>query len=250
MKAMILSAGFGTRLGDITKEIPKPMLDIAGKPLLQWNIENLVKHGFNEIMINLHFLPDMIKDFVKDGSKFGAKIEYSYEEELLGTAGGVKNVESFFSKKEPFLVIYGDLLTNQNLTELLGLHIEKKADSTIIVHKRVGSNSLVRLEDDSRISGFVERPSGEERARYPFPWVNSGIQILNRSALDSLKVGEFADLPKNVYPALADSGKLYGLPLTGERVAIDSPERYEQACKLGSEMRLEDCAICRMEKEQ
>ena len=93
MKAMILAAGLGTRLGELTREVPKPMLDIAGRPLLEYNIRNLVRCGFNEIMINLHFLPEMLRGFAGDGSAFGARVEYSYEPMLLGTAGGVRQAE-------------------------------------------------------------------------------------------------------------------------------------------------------------
>lgn len=232
MKAMILAAGLGTRLGELTREVPKPMLDIAGRPLLEYNIRNLVRCGFNEIMINLHFLPEMLRGFAGDGSAFGARVEYSYEPMLLGTAGGVRQAEEFFATEEPFLVIYGDLLTDQDLTLLRPLHERNNALATLFLHQRAGSNSLVRLEEDGRISGFVERPDPEERRQHPFPWVNSGIQMLSWQALQNLKRGEVADLPRDVYPALAREGRLSGLPLSGERVAIDSPERYRQACEL------------------
>ncbi len=237
MRAMILAAGLGTRLGVLTEKLPKPMLPVNGKPLIEYNIINLVKHGFTEIIINTHFLPEMIRDFVGDGSRYGATIKYSYEEELLGTAGGVKNVEMFFDEKEPFLVLYGDLLTNQDLTALLQQHIQKKASATLILHQRNNSNSLVKLEDTGIISGFVERPSDSEREKYPFPWVNSGIQILQRDILKELTTGEFADLPRDVYPNLCKNNTLYGLPLSGERVAIDSPKRYEAACRIAESWR-------------
>lgn len=233
MKAMILAAGLGTRLGNLTESIPKPMLDINGKPLLEYNIRNLVKCGFDEIIINLHFYPDKITDFASDGKKFGARIEYSYEPELLGTAGGVKNAEYFFNN-EPFLVIYGDLLVNQDLSLLMRFHEKNNALATLILHQRKGSNSLVKLESNGEISGFLERPTEEERKRYLFPWVNSGIQILNKSVLKDLIKGEFADLPKNVYPKLLGEGRLFGLPLSGDRVAIDSPERYRLANDLAA----------------
>ncbi len=232
MKAMILAAGLGTRLGELTESIPKPMLDINGRPLLAYNIENLVRFGFDEIIINLHYMPEVIKDFAKDGSKFNAKIEYSYEPELLGTAGGVRNAIDFFDDNDPFLVIYGDIWTNQNLHDIVDVHNRNNALATLVLHQRKGSNSLVKLEENNQITGFIERPSAEERTAYPFSWVNSGIQLLEKKILANLKKSEFADLPKNIYPSLVEAGKLFGLPLSGNRIAIDSADRYNTACKL------------------
>jgi mannose-1-phosphate guanylyltransferase len=96
MKAMVLSAGYGTRLGDLTREIPKPMLDVNGHPILTYILANLKKHGFTEVAINLHFRPELIREYFGDGKNIGLRLTYSYEPELLGTAGGVKNVQPFF----------------------------------------------------------------------------------------------------------------------------------------------------------
>lgn len=232
MKAMILAAGLGTRLGELTESIPKPMLDINGRPLLEYNLRYLAAYGFDEIMINLHFLPERIRNFAGDGSAFGVRVEYSYEEILLGTAGGVRKVIDFFDDVEPFLVIYGDILTDHDLGALLSVHRNNNALATLTLHQRAGSNSLVKLEENSQITGFVERPDEEERRKYPFPWVNSGIQILQKEVLSGLDEGAFADLPRNVYPSLVEEGRLYGTALTGDRVAIDSPERYRMACEM------------------
>jgi len=228
MKAMILAAGRGTRLGSLTEKLPKPMFLLDNKPLLEYNIVHLVSCGFDEIVVNIHYLAGIIEDFVGDGSQFGASVTCVRQEKPLGTAGAVKNVEDFFDD-EPFLVLYGDLLTNQDFSELLALHREKEATATIALHQRANSNSLVQLETDGRVSGFIERPSEEQRAANPFPWVNSGIQVLEKEALAGLQKGEPADLPRDVYPELVEAGSLYALPLLGDRVAIDSPERYEQA---------------------
>src|SRR5579871_899511 len=146
MKAMVLCAGFGTRLGDLTREIPKPMLDLHGRPMLEYILANLRQHGFGEIGLNLHFMPEAIRDHFGDGSQFGLEIEYSYEPQLLGTAGGTKKMERFFrgseGTSEPFLIHYGDVVTNQDFTAMLDFHRQRNALATLLVHERTRSNSV------------------------------------------------------------------------------------------------------------
>ena len=102
MKAMILSAGYGTRLGDLTREIPKPMLPLGDRPLLEYILRNLLRHGFDEVAVNLHFMPEAIRDYFGDGSAWNCRLIYSHEAELLGTAGGVKNMAAFLGGRDPF----------------------------------------------------------------------------------------------------------------------------------------------------
>ena len=114
MKAVILAAGKGERLGNITQRIPKPMIPINGKPILEYNIELCKKNGIDEIFINLHHLPHKIKKYFGDGSRFGVRIKYKYEAEILGTAGGVKNFQEDLGT-DPFFVLYGDNLIDMDL---------------------------------------------------------------------------------------------------------------------------------------
>src|SRR3989344_9541785 len=104
-QAIILCAGLGTRLRPMTDTMPKPMLPLLGKPMLEWNIEQFKRHGVSEFFINLHYLPEVIKNYFNDGSKWGVKIHYNLESEIMGTAGGVKNFES--QLRDVFFVIYG-----------------------------------------------------------------------------------------------------------------------------------------------
>jgi len=229
MKAIILSAGYGTRLGNITKEIPKPMLDVNGKPMLEYIINNLKKHNFTDLAINLHFMPEIIKDYFEDGSKFGVKISYSYEEKLMGTAGGVKNIENFFRESdEPFIVHYGDVITEQDFTKMLDFHKEKKALATLLLHQRSKSNSMVSLDEENRIIGFLERPSEEERKGIKSPWVNSGVCICQPEILDLIPEKTACDLPRDIFSKNIDSEKLFGFPLDAFRCAVDSAERLEE----------------------
>lgn len=229
MKAMVLSAGYGTRLGDLTKNQPKPMLLIDGHPLLEYLIVNLARGGFRQIAVNLHFMPEAIVDYFGDGRRWGVEITYSYEEELLGTAGGVKKIEDYFREEETFLVHYGDVLTDQDLAGMAAYHREKSAEITMLLHQRAKSNSVVSINAENRVIGFLERPSDEERKQIRSPWVNSGISICNRAVLDAIPAGIACDFPRNVFPKFIGSGGVFGYALNGYRCAVDSPQRLEEA---------------------
>ncbi len=229
MKAMVLCAGLGTRLGELTREIPKPMLAIAGQPLLAYLLGHLRRHGFHQIALNLHFKPEMIRDHFGDGVREQLELTYSYEPNLLGTAGGVKNMEAFFRNETAFLVHYGDILTDQDFTAMLAFHRERRALATLLVHQRLKSNSIVNLDDTGRITAFLERPDEKARTGQSSRWVNSGVCICAPEVLAAIPAGVPCDLPRDIFPMLIASGRVYGFGLTGYRCAIDSPERLAEA---------------------
>jgi len=227
---MVLSAGYGTRLGDLTRETPKPMLRLQGHPMLEYIICHLAQHGFNQIAINLHFMPDAIRDYFGDGSRLGIELVYSYEPELLGTAGGVKKMADFLGAEGAFMVHYGDVLTDQDFTAMLHFHRECKALATLLLHQRERSNSVVSLDGRGRIIGFLERPTEEARRGVKSPWVNSGICICDPQLLDEIPADVACDLPRDIFPKLIDSNRLFGFPLSGYRCAVDSADRLAEAC--------------------
>ncbi len=237
MKVMVLCAGHGTRLGDLTRELPKPMLPLHGQPLLAYLLGHLRSQGFNDVAVNLHFMPQIIRDWFGDGSRWQMHLTYSQEERLLGTAGGVKNVEPFFRPEEFFLVHYGDILTDQDFGAMVRFHRERKALATLLIHPRAKSNSAVTLEADHRISGFLERPTEDMRADVTTPWVNSGVTICSPEILDHIPPGQPVDFPRDVFIKLVGTGRLYGFPLSGYRCAIDSPARLDEARKALTEGR-------------
>ena len=126
MNAMVLCAGYGTRLGRLVEETPKPMLRLVDRPILEHILCHLARHGFDEIAVNLHFRPGVIREYFGDGSRLGIRLAYCEEPELLGTAGGVKKMAALFSGG-PFLVHYGDVVTNQDLGAMLRFHRERGA---------------------------------------------------------------------------------------------------------------------------
>lgn len=229
MKAMILAAGFGMRLGDLTRDVPKGLLDVGGRPLLEHIILNLQRHGFNEIAVNLHFQPDMIRDYFGDGARWKVSLTWTHEPELMGTAGGLKRMESFLRRGEAFLVHYGDIVTDQDFTAMLALHRERSALATLLLHRRTVSNSIVHLDADGRVVRFIERPSETERRGVEAGWVNSGVCLCAPELLEHIPAGQPCDLPRDVYARLVSTRRLFGFPLTGYRCAIDSPDRLAEA---------------------
>ena len=134
MRAAILAAGEGSRLRPLTETLPKPLLPVAGRPLLAHLIDLLRHHGVNDVALNLHHLPAAIPAYLGDGRRFGVRTTYSLEERLLGSAGGVKRMEAFFGE-EPFFVLYGDVLTDLNLTTLRAFHAARGAALTMALYR-------------------------------------------------------------------------------------------------------------------
>jgi NDP-sugar pyrophosphorylase family protein len=229
MKAMVLCAGYGTRLGDLTRRMPKPMLPLGERPILEYILRNLVRCGFDQIAINLHFMPEMIRDHFGTGNRHAASLVYSHEPKLLGTAGGLKKMASFFERGGAFLVHYGDVVTNQDFAAMLDCHRRRRALATLLIHQRAGSNSVVSLDEDCRIVGFLERPTEQERGGVPSTWAFSGVMICEPELLDAIPPGVACDLPRDVFPKFVPTGRLVGFPLTGYRCAIDSPRRLAEA---------------------
>lgn len=224
--AMILCAGFGTRLKEYTKNTPKPMLKLSGKPMLEYTISHLSGLGIKNIVINLHYLAEQITSYFGDGEKWGVKISYSYEEEPLGTAGAVKKVENILGQSENFFVLYGDVFCTENYAEMLNFHISNKEGlASIVLHERTSSNSVVEMDANRLITRFIERPQSEVKDKRQ-NWVNSGLYCFNKEILEYIPENIEYDFPKEVFQELVSQKKLYGYPLSGYRCAVDSPERY------------------------
>ncbi|HEY6085824.1 MAG TPA: nucleotidyltransferase family protein, partial [Nitrospira sp.] len=132
MKAMILAAGLGTRLRPLTNTMPKPLLPVAGTPLIVWNLLLLKRHGFRDVIVNLHHLGPMIEQAVGNGAKYGLRIWYSQEPVILGTGGGIKQAEPNFSG-EPVLILNGDTLVEIDLEALCAFHEQHRAMATLVL---------------------------------------------------------------------------------------------------------------------
>jgi mannose-1-phosphate guanylyltransferase len=162
MRAMVLAAGLGTRLRPVTYAMPKPMVPVVNRPVMEHSARLLARHGFTETIANLHWFPELIESHFGDGSEFGIELSYRYEEKLLGTAGGVRNAADFLG--DSFLVVAGDALTDIDLTAMREFH-ESHAGLATVATKRVADTDeygVVITGDDGRIQGFQEKPDPAE----------------------------------------------------------------------------------------
>jgi mannose-1-phosphate guanylyltransferase len=197
MKAMVLAAGLGTRLRPLTYEITKPMVPVLDRPVMEHILDLLAKHGFEDVVANLHYFPDSIRDY------FGERISYRFEEELLGTAGGVRACADFFGD-EPFVVISGDALTDIDLTALIDRHRESGGVATLSVKKVADTREYgVVLHDAAgRITGFQEKPAPEEALS---DLGNCGIYVFDPKIFDYFPATPFVDWAQDVFPVLLEN---------------------------------------------
>lgn len=228
MKAMILIAGRGTRLRPITDHVPKCMVRIAEKPVLQHTVEWLRDAGVRELVLNPSYLPEVVTAYFGDGSRFGVEIHYSPEETPLGTAGAVKRADRFFD--EPFLVWYGDNLCRCDVARLVAAHRQHRSLATMALHWReeVTQSGIVGLDADDRITRFLEKPRAEEVFSH---WVNAGIYLLEPGVIDAIPDGRPSDFGYDVFPSLLGQGAaLYGHRLSEQEKlwAIDRPQDLER----------------------
>jgi len=213
MRAMILAAGLGTRLRPITYEMPKPMVPVLNRPVMEHIARLLGRHGFTETIANLHWFPELIEAHFGDGSELGIELSYSFEEQLLGTSGGVRNAAGFLG--DSFLVISGDALTDLDLTAMREFHESHDGIATLAT-KRVEDTSqfgVVITGGDGRVQGFQEKPDPAEALS---DLANCGIYMFRSEIFDffpapgaSKAAGSgdpagFADWAMDVFPRLLD----------------------------------------------
>ena len=194
---MVLAAGLGTRLRPLTYEITKPMVPVLDRPVMEHIVELLERHGFDQVIANLHYFPDSIREY------FGQRLSYRYEEELLGTAGGVRGCADFFGD-ETFLVISGDALTDIDLGAFVARHRESGGIATLAVKKVPDTREygVVLHDRDGRITGFQEKPAPEEALS---DLGNCGIYMFEPGIFDYFPARPFVDWAQDVFPALLEN---------------------------------------------
>jgi mannose-1-phosphate guanylyltransferase/mannose-1-phosphate guanylyltransferase/phosphomannomutase len=210
---MVLAAGLGTRLRPITFDMPKPMVPVLNRPVMEHILRLLAKHGFTETIANLHWFPELIEEHFGDGSSCGVSLSYSHEEALLGTSGGVRNVADFLG--DEFLIISGDALTDIDLTAMREFHQSHDGIATLAT-KRVTDTSqfgVAITDSDGRIGGFQEKPDPSEALS---DLANCGIYMFDKEIFDyfpepgtskAAKAGDpegFADWAMDVFPRLLE----------------------------------------------
>ncbi len=231
MKAMILAAGLGTRLRPLTENMPKQMLPLAGKPLLEYAIELLTRHGITDLAVNLYHCPQAIVNYFGSGTEWGVNIIYVPEKQLWGTAGAVKRMDWYLGDG-PFLVLYGDNLNTCDLTRLRQFHQAQRNGrglGTIALHYRQDptTSGIVQLDGEQRITRFVEKPGSDQVFSH---LVNAGLYILEPGALDYIPPGQFYDFGRDLFPRLLAEGQtLYGYTMSEYILGVDTIESYRQA---------------------
>jgi len=224
VKAFILAAGVGTRLRPLTFQIPKPMIPLVNKPVMAHTIDNLKKHNISSIMMNLYFMPEMIVSYFGDGKKFGVDISYSKEENLLGTAGGLKKCRDFFDST--FVVMSGDGLSDVDITAAVDFHKKKKSLATMVL-KKIDSKfeyGVTIADKNNRITNFIEKPSWSSVFS---DTVNTGIYIFEPEIFRYIPDGVY-DFGKDLWPKLLKSKKpIYSYLMNGYWTDIGNIGEYK-----------------------
>ena len=229
MKAVIMAGGFGTRIHPLTINLPKPMIPLINRPIMEHIIELLKRHGIDDLVLLLYHQPEVIKNFFGDGSEFGVHITYVTPLDDFGTAGAVKAAARHLTER--FLIISGDLLTDLDLSRALAFHREHQAKATIALTSVTDplQFGVVITDKDGRITKFLEKPGWGEVFS---DTINTGIYILEPEVLELIPDGENRDWAKDVFPRmLAEQAPLYGCRLDGYWADIGNPEAYLEACR-------------------
>ena len=201
------------------------MIPIGERPLLEHIIRLLCRHGFDEIAINLHHHPAVIREHFGDGREWGVRIHYAFEDQMLGTAGAVRALAAYFD--EPFLVYYGDNLSNVDLTDFREAHEREGeiASLGLLWMDEPESRGIIQLDANSRVARIVEKPAPEEV--FDDYLVNGGIYMFARDILEAIPPDGTPDFAADVFPELLRAGRsIYGHALEGQLLSTDTPERY------------------------
>jgi NDP-sugar pyrophosphorylase family protein len=227
MKAMIMAAGVGSRLMPLTEDISKPMVPMANRPLMENIIDLLQQHGFDQIIANLHYHAESISQHFGDGQRFGVDLHYSREEELMGTAGGVRKCAWFLD--DTFIIVSGDALTDADLGRLVEEHRKKGAVATIALKEvdEVENFGIVITDADGRITSFQEKPRASEALSH---YANTGIYIFEPEIFDYIPAGQFYDFGKQVFPELVrKKAPFYGVDIQSYWCDVGSIDSYRQS---------------------
>jgi len=221
---VIMAGGLGTRLGKLTKDTPKPMLEAGSKPMLEHIIDMFVSHGFTKFMLSVNYKSEIIKEYFNDGSGFGIEVKYLEEKKRLGTGGGLGLID--IELNDPFFVTNGDVFSSLDYIELLEYHKEQNAAATMCIRKDIYQipYGVIEVDDKNNIVTMEEKPVKEF-------FINSGIYILDPKVLSYIPKDEFFDLP-SLFDILKNSGeKTKSFKIIDYWIDIGSPSDYKAIIK-------------------
>ena len=203
-KAMILAAGLGTRLRPLTNILPKPLVPLLDQPLLIYHLKQLANIGVEEVVVNLHSLPEIIKETIQDGAKWGIKVHYSLETpEILGTGGGLSKVQSFFEDEEAFLIVNGDILCEMPWTQVIEHHKQQQAVATLLVRTHPGDQSgWVGTNGTDQITRVPDMPEDTASTKHQF----TGLHVLSPAIFPHLPKNQFGCVLRTGYRKMLESG--------------------------------------------
>jgi len=223
-----MAGGEGTRLRPMTASMPKPLLPIVNKPIMEHVLRLLARHGFSETVVTVQFLASLVRNYFGDGEEFGMRLRYTTEETPLGTAGSVKNAEHLL-RDDTFVVISGDALTDFDLTDLVKFHHDKGALVTVCL-TRVPDPlefGITIVDEDHRVQRFLEKPTWGQVFS---DTVNTGIYVMEPEVFDHVAVGEVVDWSGDVFPRLLETGEdIYGYVAEGYWEDVGTHESYVRA---------------------
>lgn len=208
MKAIIMAGGKGTRLRPLTSNQPKPMIPIANKPCMEHIVNLLKSHGFEDVVVTVGFMPEVIQEYFGDGSDFDVSMDYSVEDEPMGTAGSVKLAEDHLTER--FIVVSGDALTDADLRKAVSFHEDRGSEATLVLQEVDDPSEfgIVVVDDEGRVERFLEKPDPEEVFSYT---ANTGIYVLEPRILEDIPAGEEYDFADHLFPKLLDADRpVYG----------------------------------------
>jgi len=228
MKAIVLAAGFGTRLRPLTNNTPKPLLPLGDRSVIEYNLLLLKKYGITEVAVNLHYHGEKIRKALGDGRKLGMQLLYSEEPQILGTGGGIKKVSRFLSDGT-FLALNGDILVDINLDKVVELHRLKKSTATMVLREdpNVEAYGAIELDSKGRIRRFLGQPDwqGEKLSPYMF----TGIHVLEPQIFQYIPSQRFSPIT-DAYRAMLKKGeRLFGYLMKSYWRDLGTPQSYRQA---------------------
>lgn len=231
MKAVIVAGGRGERLKPLTDKVPKPMIKVGEKPILEHVIDLLKKNNIKDLIIALCYLPEVITSYFEDGSKFGVNITYTYEDPLmpLGTAGAILPTKAFIDST--FIVTYADIIRDLDVSAMIKHHQEKKSFMTMNIYQHRGSNykSRIKFNKEKILTKFIELPSSKTLKKGSV-WSNGSFYIFEPKVFDFITQNQKSDFAKDIFPKLLSSGKkIYVYPSDGYFIDIGSPEKLKEA---------------------
>lgn len=218
---VIMAGGLGTRLGELTKDIPKPMLKVGTKPMIEHIIDMFVSHGFTKFMLSVNYKAEIIKEYFGDGSKFGIEVKYLEEKKRLGTGGALSLID--IELNEPFFVTNGDVLSSLDYEKLLAYHKEKNSIATMCIRKDSYQipYGVIEVDEANNIKAMKEKPVKEF-------FINTGIYVLNPEVLNYVPKDEFFDLPSLFDVLKSKSENIKSFEITDYWIDMGKPSDYEK----------------------